>query len=480
MTDVVLVQPKVGDMDSFRTKPSLPLGLLHSVSLVAREYDVKLIDQRIEGWEYKLKRELQKNPLCVATTAMTGPQIKRALEISNFVRNNSNSFIVWGGVHASLLPQQTLVHKDIDFIVKGEGEISFYELVKAISRKKGIKGIKGIFYKNKKGEIVSNKEREFTDLTVLPGLPYDIVNLNDYMPLYSGKKSVAIQGSRGCIHNCAYCYNSVFNRGCWRAFSVKRILNEAKFLAEKGAKNLYFVDDNFFVNLKRAREIAVGIKEIGIDWQLQGVTIQSVNGMDKSYLKMLENSNLKRMTFGVETGSERIRRLIGKTATSSSDYLAMNKRLARYNILLFYSFIVGFPTEQEEDRKKTIELLFKILHDNRNARNSPIYNFIPYPRTKMLDFAKELGFKEPQNLEGWAKYEWENVNVPYIKDKEKFSRMYFSSIFLDNKFSEYNTLSIVKALSMIYRPIARFRIKNQFFKLMIEKDFAKLIERRIK
>ncbi len=471
MADVILVQPKLGYMDSIRTKPFLPLGLISSATLIAQEYDVVLIDQRMEGWQTKLKNELKKNPLCVATTAITGSQIKHALEISRFVKANSESKMIWGGIHASILPRQTLRNENVDIVIEGEGEITLYELVKSLKKEnKEIRGIKGTYCKNK-NKITANKPRGFVNLDKLPGLPYRLVDIRDYMPLYQGKKSVSIQSSRGCIHQCAYCYNTPFNKGCWRPVPVKKVIEQMNFLVENGAENLYFVDDNFFVDLKRGMEIAKEIKKIGVNWGLQGVTHFSLKKMNKDHLEFLGKTNLGRMSIGIESGSERIRQMIGKLE-KPKELIELNKKLSKFNIILYYTFMMGFPTETEAEIMQTVNLLFRLLKDNKNARNSPIYNLMPYPGTKILEIAKEHGFKEPQSLEGWANYEHHNVNVPYIKDKEKFKRIYFSSIFLDNKFDEYNTSFLFKMFSRIYRPIARYRLKHQFFDFMIAKKMA--------
>ena len=109
MPEVVLVQPKVGDWDMVRSHPSLPLSLLSAASLVNQEYNVVLIDMRRgDDWKRRLKAELDKNPLCVGTTSLTGRQIRYALQISRFIKENSNAPVVWGGesMQACFLSQQ--------------------------------------------------------------------------------------------------------------------------------------------------------------------------------------------------------------------------------------------------------------------------------------------------------------------------------------------------------------------------------------
>src|SRR4029077_10982079 len=84
---IVLLQPRVGYMDSMRSKPALPLSLLHAASLVVAKHDVVVIDQRTASdWRERLVRELQAGPLLVGITCYTGPMIRRALEMASIVR----------------------------------------------------------------------------------------------------------------------------------------------------------------------------------------------------------------------------------------------------------------------------------------------------------------------------------------------------------------------------------------------------------
>ncbi|MBN2459011.1 radical SAM protein [Candidatus Woesearchaeota archaeon] len=481
MAEIILVQPEVGDMDSVRSAPSIPASLLHAATLVSREFDVKLIDQRLDKmWKKSLAKELAKKPLCVGVTAMTGMQIKHALEISRFVKEkkgDANVPVIWGGVHASLLPEQTLKNKFIDIVVKGEGEESFLELARALKDNKPLEGIHGVWYK-KNNKICGNTDRAFLDLDKLPDIPYHLVNVSDYLQLYDNRKSLAIQTSRGCPNQCTYCYNVVYNKRRWRGLSSGTVIERIKLaVKEFGVEDVYLLDDNFFIDMKRAKAIAQGLKRLGITWQAQGVTVESIDVMSNDYLKLLEQSGLRRVTLGIESGSPRIRRLIGKN-DDVDKIIRVNKRLRGQNIIVFCSFITGFPTETREDLQKTISLIFSLLKDNPNMRNSPVYNFIPYPGTKMAELAKKHGFKEPVSLEQWADFAYSNSNVPYIgsiASKKELESLYFSSIFIDDKFREYTSSGLIRILARLYRPFARFRVRNLFFKFMIEEKIKRLI-----
>lgn len=478
MADVVLVQPRVGDMDSIRSSPALPLALLHAATLVDKEYEIKLIDQRIDThWPESLRRELMKEPLCVGITSMTGPQIYNALAASEIVKRESDVPVVWGGIHPSLLPRQTLEDENIDIVVQGEGELAFYELVKALESRESLQGIPGIWYKED-GKIGSNPERELLDLNELPDIPYHLVDVKEYLPGYMGKSTLYMQTSRGCPYNCAYCYNPVYNRRRWRALTPERTLERIKrAVQDYKPENIYFVDDSFFIDPDRCEEIVRGIMEenIDVDWQAQGVNVDEAERMDERYIRLLEESGCLRLSFGLESGSSRMLSLIRKRHTVESAIQA-NKKFSNFNIVVYYSFITGFPTETEDDLQQTIRLIFRLLKDNPRARTSPVYIFTPYPGTEMFGLAIESGFVPPGTLKEWASFSYSSANLSYMpkEKREMLESLYISSTFVDKKFNEYNVSPIIKLFAEIYRPIARYRVKNLFFKFMIERSLREI------
>ena len=137
MVDIILINPHgtkfVGDF-------TLPLGLLQSAVYINENYDVKLLDLRVKpDWEKALLDELKKNTHFVGISTITGPNLISALEISKVVKENSNALVVWGGIHASLLPGETIKNPLVDIVVKGEGEETFNELADAVIHNKPLK-----------------------------------------------------------------------------------------------------------------------------------------------------------------------------------------------------------------------------------------------------------------------------------------------------------------------------------------------------
>ena len=483
MKEIILVQPKAGDNEFVGIRQ--PDSLLAIAGLpVQQGYKVEIIDQRTDkNWKQHLKQRLN-SALCVGTTAMTGPQIKYALEISKFVKENSNTPVIWGGVHASLLPEQTLKNRYIDIVVKGEGDYTFFDIIKALEKNKNeLKKVKGIYYKSN-GKIKKTPEREFIkDLDKLPRLPYELINLKNYFGFdIDGRKSITMSTSRGCPSRCSFCYNVVYNKNTWRGMSAKKTIAMIKNVVERfGVRGIYFQDDNFCVDLKRFEKIVDGIikERIDIIWGLMGVRIDSVKAMTPIFLKKLLKAGCTSMEIGVESGSQRILNLMAK-GIKIQDVLTVNKKLAKHFSKVKYTYIMGIPTETESELLASVKLALRLEKDNPRAYN--LFNvYCVYPGTRLYNFTIKHGFKEPRNLEKWATVNYEHIysRYPWL-DKKRISMLknFRLTSYLRNKNVDYKMgKNYAKVLATLYRPIAKFRFRHNFHHFFIEKKIYELLYR---
>ncbi len=478
MNDVVLVQPKVGDWDTIRSHPALPLALLCASTLVDNEFKVRIIDQRTDkNWKNNLIEELSNEPVCVGITSMTGSQIKYALEVARTVKQNSKVKVVMGGIHASLLPEQTLENKNIDIVVQGEGEATLLELVKHLSENKSLDGVEGVWYKSNNA-IKSNPPRPFIELNELPELPYHLVDVDNYTPEFKGRRTLYMELSRGCPYSCAFCYNSTYHKRKWRALSAEKSFERIKYVVDNfNIKNIYFVDDNFFVDLKRAEEIAKSLIEHEYDmtWEVQGIRINTVEKMPDEFIRLLERAGCRKIHFGVESGSARVLKLVKKGITYRQ-VRSVNEKLKNASITTQYNFMSGFPSETLEDLRETVNLAFELMDTNPNVIISPICNYVPYPGTELFDEALKAGFRIPSTLEGWSDFDY--GNIPWMSEERRklLEHLFFSSLFVNGGRGMVSS-PLFKLLAEIYKPVARYRVKNLFFKFMIESKLKNLLVR---
>lgn len=410
MEKVLLIFPKTG-LDVYS---QLPLGLLSVASTIVDDYEVKIIDQRTENnWAEKIYNESQ-DSICVAITSMTGEQILNGLEISKIAKKNST--VIWGGVHSTLLPKQTLENEFIDYVVIGEGEITFTNLIQALKKKNETNRIKGIGYKDAQG-IHINETPDYVDLNNLPDLPYHLLDIDKYISKRDGfKRCLTLETSRGCPHNCNFCSNPVIHNRKWRSLEAENIVRKMNYLQYKfNLDGIVFQEDNFFVNIQRIEKFCELIKINNIGWKAN-CRMKYLLDKNEFFFKMLEDAGCKMLQFGVESGSDRILNLLNKGITRD-EILKVNRKLAKSNILCRYNFIIGMPTETKEDIENTVKFIEQLRHENANLDGPFLNIYTPWPGTKLFDISIKNGFNPPTSLEGWAKFNWNSYNLPWLDSK---------------------------------------------------------------
>ena len=145
MRTVILFQPMMGYYD--KVARDLPAALLSVASYIHDKYEVVIIDQRVPGWKIKLNSALKMTPLCFGIATWTGVQLKFSLEVTKYVKSISNVPIVWGGIHPSTTQRQTMENRFVDFIVEGEGELTFPKFLKTLEDGGDFSKINGLWYK---------------------------------------------------------------------------------------------------------------------------------------------------------------------------------------------------------------------------------------------------------------------------------------------------------------------------------------------
>lgn len=477
MRKIILIFPKTDTPAML-----LPASVLYvAASLVQNGYEVKIIDQRIErNWQEILLAELKDKPLAVGVSAMTGRQIFYGLEASETVKNNSNASVIWGGVHPSLLPEQTLENHHIDFVITGEGEQTFLNLIRAIESGDDYKNIRGLGYKDN-NDIFLNQPADFVNLDDVPPLPYYLIDIEKYIAKHSfasGKpgRNVAFYTSRGCPHNCGFCYNQKFNRRQWRGESAESVIAKIKHLINKYQIDAIEIeDDEFFANSERIKKIAELILANNLDIEIFTTCRIDyvVNFMDENYLDLIKRAGFKTLAFGVESGSPKIQKLIKKGITNEQ-VLTVIKKLKKAGIESKYYFMAGFPSETPEDLFMTTDLMIVMKEIDHNIRLAPWRVFTPYPGTDLYELSLQNGFKPPQSLTGWADYDFNTVKTPWVdKSLEKIIK----NVMFLNRFIGLREKKIPGLRGQIikfYGKIADWRWKNHYFSFVPEKYLIQL------
>jgi radical SAM superfamily enzyme YgiQ (UPF0313 family) len=452
--------------------------------MLFKDYIIKIIDMRFDNY----KKYDFSNSVFIGISTLTGKQLKFALEVSNYIKLKfPDTKIVWGGIHASLCPEQSLKNKSVDFIVKGEGEQTSLELANALVNKESFKKIKGLFYKDSKGKIIKNVDRPFINLDNLPELPYFLFDLD------RAKTSLGhfpYNSSRGCPHHCKFCYNLEFNKRQWRARSTERVLEDLKKIIElTKVRGIEFTEDEFFVDSKRVRKIAEGLikNNIKIKWTTS-CRFNYFSKYDDDFIKLLKQSGCDMLMFGAESGSERMLKLIHKDITIE-EILITIKKCKKHGIIPVISFICGFPKETKRDILKTLHLIDKIYKLNPNSQVNGMFGFTPYPETPLFKELFSLGVKLPVSTNEWINYDFSEFGIQTWFDKKY--RAWIETISAVVRFNYFNQSKKVYEnlkskwhyipyfiFNGIYRLSAKLRWKSRFFYFGYEwKLWSKIKER---
>jgi len=473
--NTVLIYPKVGD-EAYAV-PHIPLSVLSVASATQQKgYSVKIIDQRVESdWKKAIKNSISDSLLCFGISSMTGPQINYAIEIAKYIKNQYPGIpIVWGGVHASLLPEQTLESGFVDIVVLREGEITFPELMDALRTQGDISAIKGIAYKNKQDKIVVNPHREFCNLNKYAFLNYDLLDLEAYQKQGQERvprtASVSLYTSRGCQFKCTYCYNNSFHDSTWRGQSAEIVIQNLSKLYENGIRNFIICDEYFFQDLERARTVCKTIIEMGMLLRFYFVNcrLDQIKRMTDDDLELFVKAGIKDLFIGIESGSsEELKRIKKGIDLSYLDEAC--KRLLSKGIAIQFSFMLGMPEETIDDIKKTVKLMGDILKKFPECFVPSPGKFIPFPGTKSYSKAILKGWKYPKSLAEWGDIvntvnceKWLGEKIGQVAKKVGF----FASA-IDTKINPRANV-LLEAMRKIYSIIARWRVTHGYLEFVPE------------
>ena len=477
---VILFNPAPRKGFQAHRRVELPLNLLHcATTLVRAGFCVKIIDQFADPhWKRRFGEALLEKPLCFGVSSMTGPQIIRALEACRSVRRLYPDVpIIWGGVHASILPEQTLNHPLVDVVVVGEGETTLPALAQAIADGDPLCNVTGIAY-GKNGNYHFTGNRPFVDLDAQPPLAYDLIDINLYRRKLFGSDHLSFNSSRGCSHQCSFCYDAVLHRRVWRAMQPGTVADHLERVVRNyGIHGFNFTDDNLFLNLDHAHRVMEELvrRDLKLRIGKLHIRIDAIRRMDGDFLKLLTRAGAERFTIGVESGSQRILDLIHK-GLSLEQVTEASRKLVGTAILPHYLFMMGLPTETPQELGQSIRLSEQLLRENpRAAKSFNIYT--PYPGTELYGLAVDLGLKEPKNLQDWAplNYRYVPKDAPWIvpKTKKLISGLDFPLMFMGTNFSYKATHPVVGALAKIYYPLARYRVEHLNASFPIETKVVK-------
>ena len=373
-----------------------PLGLAY-LAAVAREAGWKpmIIDGLTEDLTpSELEDRIRKfQPDVVGLTATT-PAIYDAYEAARIAKRvNPNALVLIGGPHATFTADEVLREcEQIDIVVMGEGEETFKEILDRFEKNKGYEDILGIAYRKDNTVKINPPRPLIRNLDNLPIPAYDLLPMEKYV--VEGVRYAAIMTSRGCPYNCVFCSSSLQFGKRWRAHSPERVLEELRILREKfRVKEIEFLDDTFTLNPKRAIDLSRKIVEEGLD--ISWSASSRVNTFNRSVGEAMHKAGAHTIYFGIESGSDKTLKFIGKGITRQQAVDAV-KAAKEVELNALGSFVIGFPYETEEDIRSTIRFANKVDVDLAQFTIAT-----PYPGTRLWEIAVRENLLLTRN---WRKF----------------------------------------------------------------------------
>lgn len=368
MVRVALINP--GRDQRFAVQEPLTLGFIASF-LEKNNIEVKIIDE-LAGEDVRSLIHAFK-PNIVGLTATT-PLAIDAYRIADFCRKE-RILTVMGGVHATILSEEAIKHADI--VIKDEGEIALLKIARGEIKP-------GII----KGSIID-------DIDEIPPPSRHLMKMDFYLRAKDRQphsylyfvpprtKVAAMLTSRGCPFNCIFCHNS-WKVLPYRFNSVERVLDEINnLIGNYGVQAIFFIEDNFFVNKKRVQDICRGI--LKNKFQLIWGGNARVDNVDKETLTLAREAGCRQITFGFESGSQRILNILKKRATVDQAREAI--RLCKeVGLAVNGTFMIGNPTETPEDIKMTQEFI-----KNNPIDSSGLCITTPFPGTELWNMCLAKG-----------------------------------------------------------------------------------------
>ncbi len=383
--NITLIQPFTDNRE-----PPLSLGFIAG-ALKQVGHRVRIIDMQIpeirEQWEDAFNSEPSD---LVGITAMT-PQIKQAHDIAKRIKSIKPDMpVIAGGVHATLLPEQTLEEfPSFDMIVAGEGEETVVELVSMFEHKESFapESVRGIAFRSNGKIIITPSRPRIRDLDSLPN-PHDHYDFDFYLNNNSfgfTGKSVSMIVSRGCPYSCRFCATKNFWTRKYISKSTDGVINEIKYLLNRGAKGIVFRDSTFNINRRWVYELCDRI--ISEKLQFKFAINARVNLVDFDQFRYMKKAGLDTVYFGVESGSQKILDFYGKGINLEQTQKAFEV-CRRLNIHTGAYFMLGALPETREDIEATYQFVKKL-----RPTSSLVFIFMPLPGSELFQEYIDHGYR---------------------------------------------------------------------------------------
>jgi anaerobic magnesium-protoporphyrin IX monomethyl ester cyclase len=364
-----------------------PLGLLYVAGylLKHRDHDVEVLDAQVDELTYPaLRVEIERRrPDVVGITAMTFTLLD-VIETARLVKSvDPATPVVLGGPHVHLFPDETLALPEVDYLVLGEGEAAFAELLDCIGDSEALARVRGIAFRSNERVVKTEPRALEDDLDTLPFPARALTPYRKYSSVIARRSPITTMfTSRGCPYQCIFCDRPHLGKR-FRSRSAANVVDEMEECVSLGIHEFLIYDDTFTIQRQRVLDICDEIirRKLDIGWDARA----RVNTVDEEMLRKMRQANCERVHYGVEAGTDRVLKVLKKGITLEQIEQAFRwSKQAGISTLAY--FMIGAPSETREDILQTIEFAKKLAPDFVH-----ITIVTPFPGTQLYRMGLEQG-----------------------------------------------------------------------------------------
>ena len=466
---IVLVNPR-----SAKWKHRLPMSILSLAAVLEGSYSYELVDGNFEtDLEAALTQTIRRtNAKYLGITVMPGPQLLQAIPLTQQLKQSFPQLtVIWGGYFPSLHAATVLRSGFVDFVIRGQGELSFRELIDAREQGEPVDRIQGLsFIRN--GEVIQNPKRPVTDPNTLPPMPYHRVEMRRYIgKTYLGTKTMTYHSSFGCPFLCGFCAVAAIYNARWVGKKSAAVIDDLLWFKEQhGVNAVEFVDNNFFVAEKRTVEIAAGLRGRGISWWAEARPDTLMLYSDATW-RAMRDSGCKMIFFGAESSSAETLELMDKGGKQTPGMvLELAARAKSFDIIPEFSFVLGTPSSDVDGQlDRDIRYIRRIKQINPQSE-IVIYVFSPvfFDDADLLKKSQEFGFQFPKRLLEWLEPQWTSFDLrkqpltPWLKPRH-FEQIFNFERVLNARFPTVSDVKLKRWQAGILKTLGAWRYKLGFY-----------------
>jgi radical SAM superfamily enzyme YgiQ (UPF0313 family) len=387
-----------------------PLSLIYLASMTPNNYKKYYITESpreaISKIKYIKKKDNYSNKEILACISISSCEAKSGYIIADYLRKKGIKVII-GGIHASIMSNETKKHTDSVFI--GEAEEIWSNVLKDYEKNK----LKEYYQFKPKNKWISLKNKR----------------------IYSKKFGImnsAIESTRGCPRNCSFCAVTALYGKQIRHRKIDDLIKEIKYLKTKQTltKNFFFfVDDNIIIDKKYAKQLFSALIPLNIKWFAQA---DISFGLDKDLIKLAYKSGCRFVFIGFESTNQNSLNEANKN-TTFNNYVTAISNIKSNGIKIMGSFVIGFDSDTKEIIKENIKFATK------NKIDFPAFSIlIPYPKTELYNKLNE----EKRIYD----YDWEHYSKRVVFNTKNFKKGELENIILSSHKRFYNIKNLLKRI----------------------------------